>query len=65
MTWTIEQYPESMKKLPPAVRAKAIVIANAMLEHDYPEEQSIRIAVARAQAWATHMRIGDLGELGV
>ena len=65
MPWTIELYPESMKTLPPAVRAKVIVIANAMREHGYPEDQSIRIAVARAQAWALHLRIGDLEELGV
>lgn len=65
VTWTVDRYPASMKKLPPVVRAKAIVIANAMLEHGYPEDQSIRIAVARAQAWAVHMRIGDLEELGV
>jgi uncharacterized protein YdaT len=65
MPWTIEHYPESMKNLPPVVREKAIVIANALLEHGYPEDQSLRIATARAQAWALHMRIGDLGELGL
>ena len=65
MPWTIELYPEAMKTLAPVARAKAIVIANAMLEHGYPEDQSIRIAVARAQAWAVHMRTGDLEELGV
>jgi uncharacterized protein YdaT len=65
MPWTTEQYPVSMKNLPPVVRAKAIVIANALLEDGYPEDQSIRIAIARARAWAVHIRIGDLAELGV
>jgi uncharacterized protein YdaT len=65
MPWTTEQYPASMKNLPLVVRAKAIVIANALLEDGHPEDQSIRIAIARARAWAVHIRIGDLAELGV
>ena len=65
VTWTIDRYPASMTKLPPVARAKAIVIANALLEHGCAEEQAIRIAIARAQAWVVHMRIGDLEELGV
>ena len=42
-----------MKNLPPAVREKAIVIANALLDEGYPEGQCIRIAIARAKEWAT------------
>ena len=50
--WTTDRYPASMKNLPPLVREKAIVIANALLEEGYPEGQCIRIAIARAKEWA-------------
>lgn len=64
MPWTVETYPASMKNLPPLVREKAILIANALLEAGHPEGQSIRIAIARAKAWAEQrgMLAGD--ELG-
>lgn len=52
MPWNEAFYPASMKNLPPRVRAKAIEIANALLESGHPEGQAIRIAVARAKAWA-------------
>jgi uncharacterized protein YdaT len=42
-----------MKHLPPAIREKAIEIANALLDSGRPEGQAIRIAIARAkQQWA-------------
>ena len=53
MPWTPAYYPVSMKNLPPAVRRKAIEIANALLEAGRPEGQAIRIAVARAKGWAS------------
>jgi uncharacterized protein YdaT len=52
MPWSGTFYPVSMKNLPPRVRAKAIEIANALLESGHPEGQAIRIAIARAKAWA-------------
>lgn len=52
MPWNAERYPASMKNLPPAVRAKAVEIANALLEAGRPEGQAIRIAIARAKQWA-------------
>ncbi|MDH4095559.1 MAG: hypothetical protein OEV81_12350 [Betaproteobacteria bacterium] len=52
MPWSETFYPVSMKNLPPRVRAKAIEIANALLESGHPEGQAIRIAIARAKAWA-------------
>jgi len=52
MPWNAERYPASMKNLPPPVRAKAIEIANALLEAGRPEGQAIRIAIARAKQWA-------------
>jgi uncharacterized protein YdaT len=41
-----------MKNLRPAVRRKAIEIANALLRERFPEGQAIRIAIARAKEWA-------------
>jgi uncharacterized protein YdaT len=41
-----------MRNLAPAVRVKAIEIANALLEEGHDEGQSIRIAIATAKLWA-------------
>jgi uncharacterized protein YdaT len=58
MPWTIERYPVSMRRLPPWVRAKAIEIANALLDEGMGEGAAIRIAIAKAKAWAAR-RIGQ------
>jgi uncharacterized protein YdaT len=60
MPWSFEQYPASMKNLPPVVRQKAILIANALLEEGYPDGQAIRIAIARARIWAKRRTIRDI-----
>lgn len=52
MPWNEDRYPASMKGLAPIVRAKAIEIANALLEEGYDEGKAIRIAIARAKQWA-------------
>jgi uncharacterized protein YdaT len=52
MPWNTAYYPASMKNLAPAVRTKAIEIANALLESGRPEGQAIRIGIARAKQWA-------------
>ena len=52
MPWNVSYYPASMKNLPQRVRAKAIEIANALLESGHPEGQAIRIGIAQAKAWA-------------
>ena len=57
--WTKSRYPMSMKNLPPPVREKAIVIANALLEDGYSEGQCIRIAIARAKEWGERSGIRD------
>ncbi|HEX6317473.1 MAG TPA: hypothetical protein VFZ84_01275 [Burkholderiales bacterium] len=49
MPWSAEYYPVSMKNLPPRVRAKAIEIANALLDAGRPEGQAIRIGIAKAK----------------
>jgi uncharacterized protein YdaT len=54
--WDEAYYPVSMKNLPPAVRRKAIGIANALLRERCPEGQAIRIAIARAKQWARQPR---------
>jgi uncharacterized protein YdaT len=52
MPWSAEYYPVSMKNLPPCVRAKAIEIANALLDAGRPEGQAIRIGIAKAKQWS-------------
>jgi uncharacterized protein YdaT len=52
MPWTPSRYPASMQHLPRAVRAKAIEIANALLEEGMEEGKAIRIAISRARQWA-------------
>jgi len=42
-----------MRNLPPAVRGKAIEIANALLAEGYDEGKAIRIAIAQAHRWAS------------
>lgn len=57
MPWNEVYYPASMRNLPPAVRRKAIEIANALLETGHPEGQAIRIAIAQAKRWV--LQAGD------
>ena len=52
MPWTPNHYPPSMNRLSTPVRAKAIEIANALLEEGHDEGKAIRIAIARAEQWA-------------
>jgi uncharacterized protein YdaT len=50
--WNEAYFPRSMTNLAPLVRAKAIEIANALLEDGYDEGRAIRIAIAQAKRWA-------------
>lgn len=52
MPWTVDQSPVSMRNLPPNVRRKAVEIANALLRDGMDEGKAIRIATAKARAWA-------------
>jgi uncharacterized protein YdaT len=54
MPWDDDYYPQAMQHLPAPVRAKAIAIANALLAEGHDEGSAIRIAIARAKAWAMH-----------
>lgn len=56
MPWNRSYYPSSMKHLSPSVRAKAIEIANALLESGHPEGQAIRVGIAKAKEWAARHR---------
>jgi uncharacterized protein YdaT len=42
----------AMRQLPEPVRAKAIAIANALLDEGMDEGLAIRIAIAKAKEWA-------------
>ncbi|WP_282139052.1 DUF2188 domain-containing protein [Rossellomorea aquimaris] len=48
MSWTKNDYPDSLKNLPADVRNKAIEIANALLDEGYEEGRAIAIATDRA-----------------
>jgi len=52
MPWTAERYPPAMDRLPPAVRLKAIEIANALLHEGMDDGKAIRIGIAKAKEWA-------------
>ena len=52
MPWNADRYPASMRNLPAPVRAKAIEIANALLDEGMDDGRAIRIAIAKAKAWA-------------
>ena len=54
MPWNEAFYHASMKNLPPRVRAKAISIANALLESGRAEGRAIRIGIAQAKQCARH-----------
>jgi len=59
MPWTETRYPVAMKRLPPLVRAKAIEIANALLEESHDEGMAIRVAIAQAKAWAARQGLAS------
>ncbi len=52
MPWDTLDYPASMRHLSEVARAKAVEIANALLAEGVDEGRAIRIAIARARAWA-------------
>ena len=55
MPWTKTDYPNSLKKLPQAVRNKAIEIANALFKKGTMEEgRIIAIAITNAKKWANN-----------
>jgi len=58
MPWTNDNYPVSMKNLDPAIREKAIEIANALLKEDNDEGRAIAIGTAKAEEWGKdHLNI--------
>lgn len=59
MPWNESHFPRSMANLAPLVRAKAIEIANALLEQGYDEGKAIRIAIAQAKRWAGRDSMGS------
>jgi uncharacterized protein YdaT len=52
MPWTEHQLPPSVRKLPPVIRRKVIEIANELLRERMDEGKAVRIATAKARAWA-------------
>lgn len=54
MPWDKNDYPASFKNLEPNVKAKAIEIANALLEENYNESRAISIAMTKAREAIHH-----------
>jgi len=63
MPWNDEYFPVAMKHLSRVTRHKAIEIANALLAEGMDEGKAIRIAIAKAKAWAAEhgLPVGDGG----
>jgi uncharacterized protein YdaT len=57
--WNEDRYPPAMQRMSPIVRAKAIEIANALLEEGHDEGFCIRVAIARAHQWARRHGLED------
>lgn len=57
MPWNESYYPAAMSHLSPAIRAKAIEIANALLAEGRDEGMAIRIGIAKAKEWAARRGI--------
>jgi uncharacterized protein YdaT len=66
MPWSEDRFPAAMRHLSAAARAKAIAIANALLEEGLDEGTAIRIAIAKAKQWAEQhgLPVRDEDELG-
>lgn len=54
MPWAADRYPPAMRRLPAAVRLKAMEIANAVLAEEGDDGKAIRIGIAAARRWAAH-----------
>jgi uncharacterized protein YdaT len=53
MVWNQTHFPAAMRSLPPSVRAKAIEIANSLLEQEVPDpKEVISISILEARAWS-------------
>jgi uncharacterized protein YdaT len=61
MPWSAEFFPMSMRALSGVARAKAIEIANALLQENMEEGKAIRIAVAKAKEWADRHDLPSYG----
>lgn len=59
MPWSESYYPPAMANLDPQVRAKAIEIANALLEEGRDEGFAIRVGIARAKQWARSRGVSE------
>ena len=62
MPWNEDYYPPAMEHLAPAVRSKAIEIANALLSEGHDDGFAIRVGIARAKQWAYRHGLIELPE---
>ena len=53
MNWTLTHFPAAMRSLNPSTRAKAIEIANTLVERgEGNRQQAIEQSIAEARSWA-------------
>jgi uncharacterized protein YdaT len=57
MFWTKYNYPNSMRKLPPAVRLRAIHIGNWLHRYGIPHGKATAMAIEHAKEWAKENNI--------
>lgn len=65
MMWSNTHFPSAMRSLSPSTRAKAIEIANTMLERgETNRQQVIAASIDEARRWARRMQAdAELGSL--
>lgn len=53
MIWNQTHFPAAMRSLTPSVRAKAIEIANSLLEQGVPDQkEAISTSIHEARSWS-------------
>lgn len=60
MAWSETCYPVSMSHLTPAVRARAIEVANDLLTKGWPDEAAARAGIDRAREWSLQTTLKHL-----
>lgn len=55
--WSITHFPSAMRSLSPVIRAKAIEIANQLIEQGrFDKQHAVTVSVDEARRWARYER---------
>lgn len=57
--WSITHFPAVMRSLSPSTRAKAIEIANQLMEQGLDKQRVIALSVDEARRWARTASLGS------